>query len=152
MIPKSVQRFSEKIMLKVEHFPRVLNQTAAFASANDGGGLRCYGSGMPRFTIADLEQRISDRAKAPAEESYTRKLLDKGAAQCAKKFGEEAVEAVLAAAAEDRDHVIAESADVLYHLLVMMHARGVTLAEVEALLESRTKKSGLDEKASRPGK
>ncbi len=152
MIPKSVQRFSEKIMLKVEHFPCVLNQTAAFASDNDGGGLRCYGSGMPRFTIADLEQRISDRAKAPAEESYTRKLLDKGAAQCAKKFGEEAVEAVLAAAAEDRDHVIAESADVLYHLLVMMHARGVTLAEVEALLESRTKKSGLDEKASRPGK
>jgi phosphoribosyl-ATP pyrophosphohydrolase len=107
---------------------------------------------MPRFTIADLEQRISDRAKAPAEESYTRKLLDKGAAQCAKKFGEEAVEAVLAVAAEDRDRVIAESADVLYHLLVMMHARGVTLAEVEALLESRTKKSGLDEKASRPDK
>jgi phosphoribosyl-ATP pyrophosphohydrolase len=107
---------------------------------------------MSKFTLADLEQRISDRAKAPAEESYTRKLLDKGAAQCAKKFGEEAVEAVLAVAAEDRDHVIAESADVLYHLLVMMHARGVTLAEVEALLESRTKKSGLDEKASRPGK
>ena len=136
----------------LKHFPRVLNQTVAFASANDGGGLKCYGSGMPRFTIADLEQRISDRAKAPAEESYTRKLLDKGAAQCAKKFGEEAVEAVLAVAAEDRDRVIAESADVLYHLLVMMHARGVTLAEVEALLESRTKKSGLDEKASRPGK
>ena len=107
---------------------------------------------MSRFTLADLEQRVSDRANAPAEQSYTRQLLDKGAAQCAKKFGEEAVEAVLAAAAEDRDHVIAESADVLYHLLVMMHARGVTLAEVEALLESRTKKSGLDEKASRPGK
>ena len=106
---------------------------------------------MSKFTLADLEQRISDRAAAPAEESYTRKLLDKGAAQCAKKFGEEAVEAVLAAAAEDRDRVIAESADVLYHLLVMMHARGVTLAEVEALLETRTKKSGLEEKASRPG-
>ena len=104
---------------------------------------------MSRFTIADLEQRITDRAKAPAEESYTRKLLDKGAAQCAKKFGEEAVEAVLAAAAEDRDRVIGEAADVLYHLLVLLHARGVTLAEVEALLESRTKKSGLDEKASR---
>jgi len=106
---------------------------------------------MSRFTIADLEQRIRDRAKAPAEQSYTRKLLDKGAAQCAKKFGEEAVEAVLAAAAEDRDRVIGESADVLYHLLVMLHARGVALAEVEALLESRTKKSGLDEKASRSG-
>jgi phosphoribosyl-ATP pyrophosphohydrolase len=107
---------------------------------------------MSRFTIADLEQRINDRAKASAEESYTRKLLDRGAAQCAKKFGEEAVEAVLAAAGEDRDRLIAESADVLYHLLVMLHARGVTLAEVEALLESRSKKSGLDEKASRPGR
>lgn len=105
---------------------------------------------MNRFTIADLEQRINERAKASAELSYTRKLLDKGAAQCAKKFGEEAVEAVLAAAGEDRERVIAESADVLYHLLVMLRARDVTLAEVEALLETRTKKSGLDEKASRP--
>jgi phosphoribosyl-ATP pyrophosphohydrolase len=122
--------------------------------------LRCYRSDGPpenaidrfmsKFTIADLEQRIRDRAKASAEVSYTRKLLDRGAAQCAKKFGEEAVEAVLAAAAEDRDRVVAESADVFYHLLVMMHARGVSLAEVETLLESRSKKSGLEEKASRP--
>ena len=106
---------------------------------------------MSKFTLADLEQRIIDRASAPAEQSYTRKLLDKGAPQCAKKFGEEAVEAVIAVAGEDRDRVIAESADVLYHLLVMIHARGVTLAEVESLLETRTKKSGLEEKASRPG-
>ena len=102
-----------------------------------------------KFTLADLEARVQDRANASAESSYTRKLLDKGAAQCAKKFGEEAVEAVLAAVGEDRERLIAESADVLYHLLVMLHARGVTLAEVEALLETRTKKSGLDEKASR---
>jgi phosphoribosyl-ATP pyrophosphohydrolase len=102
-----------------------------------------------KFTIADLEQRILDRAKAPAEESYTRKLLDKGAAQCAKKFGEEAVEAVLAAVSEDRERLTAEAADVLYHLLVLLHSRDVTLAEVEQLLESRTKKSGLEEKASR---
>jgi phosphoribosyl-ATP pyrophosphohydrolase len=102
-----------------------------------------------KFTLADLEQRINDRAKASAEESYTRKLLDKGAAQCAKKFGEEAVEAVLAAVSEDRERLTAEAADVLYHLLVMLHARGVALAEVEQLLESRTKKSGLEEKASR---
>jgi phosphoribosyl-ATP pyrophosphohydrolase len=105
---------------------------------------------MSKFTLADLEQRIVDRASAPAEQSYTRKLLDKGAAQCAKKFGEEAVEAVLAVAAEDRDRVVGESADVLYHLLVMLHARGIKLAEVEALLETRTKKSGLEEKAARP--
>jgi phosphoribosyl-ATP pyrophosphohydrolase len=105
---------------------------------------------MSKFTLADLEQRVSDRAHASAEESYTRKLLDKGAAQCAKKFGEEAVEAVLAVVGEDRDRVVAEAADVFYHLLVMLHVRGVTLAEVEALLETRTKKSGLEEKASRP--
>ena len=105
---------------------------------------------MSKFTLADLEQRINDRASASAELSYTRKLLDKGAAQCAKKFGEEAVEAVIAVTSEDRDRVIGEAADVLYHLLVMLHARGVSLAEVEALLETRTKKSGLEEKASRP--
>jgi phosphoribosyl-ATP pyrophosphohydrolase len=106
---------------------------------------------MNKFTIADLERRINDRASASAEESYTRKLLDKGVAQCAKKFGEEAVEAVIAAAGEDRDRLIGEAADVFYHLLVMLHSRGVTLADVEQLLETRTKKSGLEEKASRQG-
>jgi phosphoribosyl-ATP pyrophosphohydrolase len=105
---------------------------------------------MSKFTIADLEQRINERAKASPEESYTRKLLDRGVTQCAKKFGEEAVEAVIAAAGEDRERLIGEAADVLYHLLVMLHARDVTLADVEHLLETRTKKSGLEEKASRP--
>lgn len=104
---------------------------------------------MSKFTIADLEQRVIERAKAGADVSYTRKLLDKGVSHCAKKFGEEAVETVLAAVAEDRERVIAESADTLYHLLVLLQSRGVTLAEVEALLETRTKKSGLEEKASR---
>ena len=104
---------------------------------------------MSRFTLADLQQRVKERAKAPVEESYTRKLLDKGIAHCAKKFGEEAIETVMAAVGEDRKRLIAESADTLYHLLVLLEARGVTLAEVEALLETRTKKSGLEEKASR---
>ncbi len=107
---------------------------------------------MTKFTLVDLENRIKDRAAASAEESYTRKLLDRGVAQCAKKLGEEAVETVLAAVAEDRDRVIAESADLLYHLLVVLQARGVTLAEVEAVLGERTTKSGLAEKASRPPK
>jgi len=105
---------------------------------------------MNKFTIADLEQRVRERADASADISYTRRLLDKGVAQCAKKFGEEAIEAAIAAVSEDREHLIAEAADVLYHLLVVLRVRGVTLAEVEALLETRTKKSGLDEKASRP--
>jgi phosphoribosyl-ATP pyrophosphohydrolase len=104
---------------------------------------------MSKFTIADLERRIADRANASAGQSYTRQLLDRGVGQCAKKFGEEAVEAVLAAVGEDRDRLIGETADVLYHLLVMLKARGIALAEVEALLETRTKKSGLEEKASR---
>jgi phosphoribosyl-ATP pyrophosphohydrolase len=104
---------------------------------------------MSKFTLADLEQRVRDRADASAEKSYTRQLLDRGVTHCAKKFGEEAVEAVMAAVAEDRDRLIAESADVLYHLLVVLEARGIKLAEVEALLETRTKKSGLEEKASR---
>jgi len=105
---------------------------------------------MSKFTIADLERRIIERAKASPDESYTRKLLDKGVSQCAKKFGEEAVEAVIAATGEDRAALVGEAADVLYHLLVMLQARGIALADVEDLLETRTKKSGLEEKAARP--
>jgi phosphoribosyl-ATP pyrophosphohydrolase len=104
---------------------------------------------MSKFTLSDLGQRVKERAKESADVSYTRKLLDKGIAHCAKKFGEEAVETVMAAVGEDRERLIAESADTLYHLLVLLEARGVTLDEVEALLETRTKKSGLEEKASR---
>ena len=107
---------------------------------------------MSNFTIYDLEKRVHTRAKADPEESYTRKLLDRGVAHCAKKFGEEAVEATIAAIGEDRERLIAETADLLYHLLVVLEARGVTLAEVEAALAERTTKSGLEEKASRSRK
>jgi phosphoribosyl-ATP pyrophosphohydrolase len=105
---------------------------------------------MSKLTLNELEKRIQQRATASAEESYTRKLLDRGIAHCSKKLGEEAVETALAAIAEDRDRLIAETADLLYHLLVVLHARGVTLADVEAVLGERGKKSGLEEKASRP--
>jgi phosphoribosyl-ATP pyrophosphohydrolase len=101
------------------------------------------------FTLNDLEKRVQARAQASPDVSYTRKLLDRGVAQCAKKFGEEAIEATIAAVAEDRERLIGEAADVLYHLLVVLHARGITLAEVEAELGARTQQSGLDEKASR---
>jgi phosphoribosyl-ATP pyrophosphohydrolase len=101
------------------------------------------------FTLNDLEKRVQERAQASAEVSYTRKLLDRGVAQCAKKLGEEAVEVAIAAIAEDRERVIGEAADVLYHLLVVLHARGIALAEVEAELGARTRQSGLDEKAAR---
>ena len=102
------------------------------------------------FTLADLAARVKERASASAETSYTRKLLDQGVTHCAKKFGEEAVETALAAIGEDKDRLIAETADLLYHLLVLLEARQVTLAEVEKVLAERTVRSGLEEKAARP--
>ncbi|HYA07570.1 MAG TPA: phosphoribosyl-ATP diphosphatase [Xanthobacteraceae bacterium] len=104
---------------------------------------------MERLTLHDLEKRVNDRARETADVSYTRKLLDRGVAHCAKKLGEEAVEAALAAVGEDKNRMIAEAADVLYHLLVVLHARGISLDEVEAELGARTRQSGLDEKAAR---
>jgi phosphoribosyl-ATP pyrophosphohydrolase len=106
---------------------------------------------MSAFTLHDLEKRVQERARASAEVSYTRKLIDRGVVQCAKKLGEEAVEAAIAAIAEDRQRTIAEAADVLYHLLVVLHVRGIALDEVEAELGARTRQSGLDEKAARKG-
>lgn len=102
------------------------------------------------FSLADLAQRIKERAKASPEESYTRKLLDRGVGHCAKKLGEEAVETALAAVSEDRERLTAEAGDLLYHLLVVLEARGIELSEVEAALEKRMSRSGLQEKAARP--
>lgn len=104
---------------------------------------------MSKFTLSDLEKRVHERAKASAAESYTRALIDKGVAHCAKKLGEEAIETGLAAVQEDKGRLIAEAADLLYHLLVLLEARGISLAEVEAVLETRTGQSGHEEKASR---
>jgi phosphoribosyl-ATP pyrophosphohydrolase len=104
---------------------------------------------MTQFTLADLEQRVRERAKASAAESYTRALIDKGVAHCAKKMGEEAFETAIAAVQDDKPRVIAEAGDLLYHLLVLLAARGVTLAEVEAELAKRTAQSGHAEKAAR---
>lgn len=104
---------------------------------------------MRKFTLADLEKRVHERAKASASESYTRALIDKGVAHCAKKLGEEAIETGLAAVQEDKGRLIAEAADLLYHLLVLLEARGIALSEVEAVLDKRTAQSGHEEKASR---
>jgi phosphoribosyl-ATP pyrophosphohydrolase len=104
---------------------------------------------MSQFTLDDLARRVKERAQASAETSYTRKLLDRGVAQCAKKLGEEAVELALAAVGEDRERVTAEAADLLYHLLVLLEARGIALGEVEAALAERVGRSGLEEKAAR---
>src|SRR6476660_4871822 len=105
---------------------------------------------MAKFTLQDLEKRIETRAKASADVSYTRKLLDKGVTHCAKKLGEEAVETVIAATAESKERLIAESGDLLYHLLIVLHARGISLAEIETALSERQGMSGLEEKSARP--
>ena len=104
---------------------------------------------MSQFTLSDLEKRVQERAKASAADSYTRALIDKGVAHCAKKLGEEAFETAIAAVQEDKGRLVSEAADLIYHLLVLLQARGVTLAEVEAELAKRTAQSGHQEKASR---
>jgi phosphoribosyl-ATP pyrophosphohydrolase len=101
------------------------------------------------FTLDELARTIDQRAGTSAETSYTRSLIDKGAAHCARKFGEEAIEFAIAAAAQDESAVRAEAADVLYHLLVVLRVRGVTLSSVMDELGKRSKQSGHEEKASR---
>lgn len=101
------------------------------------------------FSIDDLNRRIADRAGAHPDESYTAKLLADGIDRCARKFGEEAVETVIAAVTRDKAGLTAEAADVLYHLLVLLAAAEVPLGDVLAELEARTGRSGLAEKAGR---
>lgn len=103
------------------------------------------------FTLETLDERIALRAAASPEESYTAKLLAAGIQRVARKLGEESTEAVIAAVAEDRAGLTGEAADLLYHLLVLLRAADVPLADVMGELERRTAQSGLAEKASRPG-
>jgi phosphoribosyl-ATP pyrophosphohydrolase len=100
-------------------------------------------------TIDKLYNTIAARRGADPEKSYTARLLGEGAERCAKKFGEEAVEAAIAAVKGDKEEIAAESADVLYHLMVLWAATGVEPGSVYAVLEAREGRSGLEEKASR---
>lgn len=107
------------------------------------------------FTLDDLAAIVRARASSDAAASYTKSLLDKGPVRVAKKFGEEAVELVIAsvdpaASTDERSRaIVGESADVLYHLLVLLESTGVTLGEVLGELERRTAQSGHEEKAAR---
>ena len=101
------------------------------------------------MSIHRLAETIAARGDADPDTSWTAKLLSRGPEKCAEKFGEEAVEAIIEAVRGDRDKLVAEAADVLYHLLVMLAARGVTLADVESELDRREGRSGIDEKATR---
>ena len=102
-------------------------------------------------TLASLAATVEARKSGSSDASYTARLLQNGVEKCAKKFGEEAVEAALAAMTDDREHLVAEAADVIYHLLVLLASRDVGLRDVMHELERRTAMSGLDEKASRKG-
>ncbi len=101
------------------------------------------------MTLDRLAATIAARKGADPETSWTANLLSKGPEKCAAKFGEEAIEAIIEAVKGDRDRLTSEAADVLYHLLVMLTARDVTLAAVLAELERREGTSGLAEKAGR---
>ncbi|PLX38760.1 MAG: phosphoribosyl-ATP diphosphatase [Hyphomicrobiales bacterium] len=105
---------------------------------------------MTKFTLDDLAAIIATRARSDDAKSYTRSLVQKGVGKCAKKLGEEAVEAAIAAVEGDRKGLTAEAADVLYHLLVVLEAADVPLDDVMAELAGRTGQTGLEEKASRP--
>ena len=102
------------------------------------------------FTLSDLEAIIANRADSEDPKSYTRKLIGKGVGKCAQKMGEEAVEAVIAAVKMDKEELTSETADLLYHLLVVLKICDVPLGDVMAELASRTGQTGLEEKASRP--
>lgn len=104
---------------------------------------------MTSFTLEDLAETIRARSVATAGTSYTKSLLEKGPTGTAKKFGEEAVELVIAAVEGEKKPIIGEAADVLYHLLVVLESVGVPLADVLAELRQRTAQSGHEEKASR---
>lgn len=104
---------------------------------------------MTTFSLRDLADLVDRRARAAPSESYTAKLLSGGPAKPAKKLGEEAVEAAIAAVQGDRAGLVTEAADVLYHLVVVLKAGGIDLDEVMAELERRTAQSGIAEKAAR---
>ncbi len=101
------------------------------------------------FRLDDLIRLIEARSLAPVDQSYTRTLLDAGMPRIAKKFGEEAIELIIAALGDKKPDLIAETADVIYHLLVLLQASGVHFDKVVEALGRRTRQSGLEEKASR---
>ncbi|RJE81148.1 phosphoribosyl-ATP diphosphatase [Paracoccus sp. JM45] len=102
--------------------------------------------------IQRLAATIESRKSADPESSWTAKLLAKGPEKCAEKFGEESVEAIIEAVKGDRERLTSEAADVIFHLFVMLAARDVSLADVEAELARREGVSGLTEKAARTQK
>lgn len=101
------------------------------------------------MTLQELAATIAARKGADTESSWTAKLLSQGPEKCAEKFGEEAIEAIIEAVKGDKARLTSEAADVLYHLLVMLTARDVSLDDVLTELAARQGTSGIDEKTAR---
>lgn len=101
------------------------------------------------LSIEALDERLAGRASESPDRSYTARLLSHGTPKCAQKLGEEAIETVIAAIGGDREELIRESADLVYHWLVLLRSAGVGLSDVMAELDRRTAQSGLEEKAGR---
>ena len=104
---------------------------------------------MTTTTLDQLIDIIKERRSSTAEKSYTKSLIEAGTRKCAKKMGEEAVETVIAAVSEDDQAFKEETADLLYHLLVLLEEKNITLKEIEDILASRMGLSGHEEKAQR---
>ena len=101
------------------------------------------------MTLNDLFETIKARKTADPSSSWTAQLLSKGPEKCAEKFGEEAIEAIIEAVKDDKAGLTAEAADVIYHLMVMLVSRDISLDDVVDELAKRQAKSGIAEKASR---
>ncbi len=104
---------------------------------------------MTGDVLSGLVETIRARRSVSGDTSYTRQLLDQGVEKCAKKFGEEAVETIIAATAQGDEALRNEAADLIYHLLVLLEVRNIDFADVLAVLEKRKAQSGLQEKAAR---
>lgn len=106
---------------------------------------------MPEDILQRLSETISARRSAASGASYTKQLLESGPERCARKLGEEAIETVIAGISQDDSALVNEGADLIFHLMVLLESRGRSIEDVLQVLEGRMGRSGLEEKASRPG-
>lgn len=121
------------------------NDTILIKAAPQGptchtGDTSCFGKANDRFSLQQLEKGITDRKNNPSEKSYTASLFAKGINKIAQKVGEEAVEIVIESKDDNKDLFLGEAADLMFHYLVLLQAKGFSLADVLQVLESRHKK------------
>ena len=142
---------SAVLAASIFHFGTFTVREAKEYMAKAGLPMRLDASASDQFTLERLRDIVAARAESADANSYTRALIEGGIGRISKKLGEEAVETIIAACTGGTKEIVSESADLLYHLLVLLHARGVALEDVFAELQRRTRQSGLQEKAARKG-